>query len=96
MKKFSDFENEKVLDGDKIKIEDILNQEIEIIGYKIRNSRYDKNKTGEYLTIQIKMNDKKYIVFTGSDVLIDQLKKHGEKIPFIGTIIKINRYYTLS
>ena len=31
MKKFSDFSDEKILDGDKMKIDDVLNVEIKII-----------------------------------------------------------------
>jgi len=60
MKKFADFAEEKVLDGDKIKIDDILNKEIEVIGYSIKNSKYSKNKNGDYLTLQIKMENEKY------------------------------------
>ena len=96
MKKFSDFANEKILDGDKIKIDGVLNKEIKVIGYSIKNSKYSKNKSGEYLTLQIEMDNEKYIIFTGSDVLIDQLKKYCNEIPFLTTVRKINRYYSLT
>ena len=96
MKKFSDFAKENILDGDKTKIDDILNKEIEIIGYSIKNSRFSKNKNGEYLTLQINLNGEKYIIFTGSDVLIEQIKKYQNEIPFLATIRKINKYYSLS
>jgi len=96
MKRFSDFADDKVLDGDKVKIDDILNKEIKIIGHSIKNSKYSKNKNGDYLTLQIEMENEKYIIFTGSDVLIDQLKKYNSEIPFLATIRKINRYYSLT
>ena len=96
MKRFSDFAEDKVLDGDKVKIDDILNKEIKIIGYAIKNSKYSKKKSGKYLTLQIELEDKKYVIFTGSDVLIDQLKKYNSEIPFLTTIRKINRYYSLT
>ena len=96
MKKFSDFAKENILDGDKTKIDDVLNKEIEIIGYSIKNSRFSKNKNGEYLTLQINLNGEKYIIFTGSDVLIEQIKKYQNEIPFLATIRKINKYYSLS
>jgi len=96
MKKFSDFSKENVLDGDKIRIDDILNEEVLITGYAIKNSRYSKNESGKYLTLQIIKDDKKYVVFTGSDVLIDQLEKYSDEIPFTATIRKINRYYSLT
>jgi hypothetical protein len=47
-KRFSDFAEEPApLDGDKMKIDQILNQEVEIIGARIGSTRYSKNKTGK-------------------------------------------------
>ena len=97
MKRFSDFaEEEKPLDGYKAKIEDILDKEIEIRNFKLANSNFSKNQSGKYATIQFVCNGELRVLFTGSDVLIDQLKKYKKEIPFMSTIIKINRYYTLS
>jgi len=96
MKRFSDISKENILDGDKIRLEDILNEEVLIIGYRIKDSRYSKNNSGKYLTLQIEFKDNKRVVFTGSDVLIDQLEKYGNEIPFLATIRKINRYYSLT
>lgn len=97
MKRFSDFSQEqKVLDGGKIKLDSILNQEIIITGYSIKKSNYPKNESGDYLTVQFELNGKKQIFFTGSDVLIDQFKRYGDEIPFATTMKKINRYYTLT
>lgn len=96
MKRFSDFSKESILNGDKIKIDDILNKEIKIIGYSIKNSKYSKNKNGEYLTLQIESDNKKHIIFTGSDVLIDQINKYSNEIPFLTIIRKINKYYSLT
>jgi len=96
-KHFRDFATEpEALDGEKVKIEAIVNQEIEIIGCRIAASKYAKNESGEYLTLQIIMKAKRMVVFTGSDVLIRQIKKYHEQIPFLTTIKRINRYYTLS
>lgn len=97
MKHFSDFaEEEQVLDGDKTKINDIINKSIIIIGYKIRNSQYNKNKSGNYLTLQFELDNNKYICFTGSDILIEQIKKYAREIPFTTIVKKINKYYTFS
>jgi len=96
MKRFSDFADDKVLDGDKAKIDDVLNKEIKVIGHSIKNSKYSKNKSGNYLTLQIELDNEKFIIFTGSDVLIEQLKKYESEIPFLTTIRKINRYYSLT
>jgi len=96
MKRFSDFAKENILDGDKIKIESVLNKEVKIVGFTIKNSRYSKNRTGDYLTLQIELDGEKHVIFTGSDVLIDQMKKYGDQIPFLATIRKINKYYSLT
>lgn len=96
MKRFSDFAKEAILNGDKIKIDDILNKEIKIIGCSIKDSRYSKNKTGKYLTLQVELEEERYIIFTGSDVLIDQIKKYESEIPFLVIVRKINRYYSFT
>jgi len=96
-KRFSDFATEPpVLDGDKVRLDTILNREIEIVGYRVGDSSYSKNKSGKYLTLQINIENKVKIVFTGSDVLIKQVEKYADEIPFSATIKKINRYYTFS
>jgi hypothetical protein len=92
---FSDFAEEtKVFGGDKKKIEDILNQEILIVDFKVKSSKHKQGSL--YATIQFKIGDTNYIVFTGSGVLIDQLEKYKGSIPFYTTIKKIDRYYTFS
>ena len=96
MKKFSDFAKEKVLDGEKLKIDDVLNEEVELINYSIKTSKYPKNKSGKYLTLQLVRNKRKYVVFTGSDVLIEQMEKYCNELPFMATLRKINRYYSLT
>jgi len=96
-KKFSDFATEQPpLEGGKLKIDSILNQEIEITGCRFGSTRHSKNKSGQYLTLQFVINHEKHIVFTGSDVLIGQMEKYEKEIPFLATIVKINRYYTLT
>lgn len=97
MKKFSDFATEeKPMDGSKVRLDDILNKEIEIKAFKLANSRFSKNQSGKYATIQFVNEGELKVLFTGSDVLISQLEKYENELPFIATIIKINRYYTLS
>lgn len=97
-KRFSDFAKERVaLDGEKVSIDAVLNQEIEITGYRTSKSKYTKNNSGKCLTLQfVDPMGEKHVLFTGSDVLISQLGKYGEEIPFLATIKKVDRYYTLS
>lgn len=97
MKKFIDFSQEsKPLDGIKVSIGSILNKEIIIINYKITHSRYNNESNNKCLTLQFEIDGIKQIIFTGSQVLIDQLVKYAHEIPFKTTILKIDRYYTLS
>lgn len=92
--KFSDFSEEDVgLEGDKKKIEEILNKEILIIGYKIGRSKY---RDKDYLTLQFENGGDKYVVFTGSEVVTKQAQKYEDKMPFRTTIKKVNNYYTMS
>jgi len=93
MKKFSDFSKEEILDGDKIRLDDILNKEVAIIGSSVKSS---KLKDGKYLTLQIEKDGKKYVMFTGSSVLIDQTENYKNEMPFIATIRKINKYYSFT
>ena len=97
MKRFADFNTDtKPLDGEKMKIEEILNVEVNVIGYSIRKSKYGKNASGKCLALQVEAAGERRMVFTGSDVLISQLERYGEQIPVLATIRKIDRYYTLS
>ena len=93
--RFSDFAEEtKVFDGDKKKIEDILNQEILVLDFKVKNSK--KRQDSLYATIHFKMNDINHIVFTGSSILISQLEKYKDNLPFYTVLKKIDRYYTFT
>ncbi|MDD2495509.1 MAG: hypothetical protein PHE29_09985 [Tissierellia bacterium] len=95
MKRFSDFAKEpNVMIGDKIKIDNILDKEIEIIGYRINDS---KQKTGtKVLTLQIKFEGVERILFTGSNVLTEQAEKYKDEMPFLATIKKVDKFHTFS
>jgi hypothetical protein len=97
MKKFSDFaEQNNVMTGDKISIAEILDKEIEIIGYKISDSKFKKTENDKLLTLQFIINDIERILFTGSNVLKDQCEKYKDEIPFATIIKKVNKFYTFS
>lgn len=98
MRRFSDFAvDETRLDGDKVKIDDILDQDITIKAFTLSDSRFSKNKSGKYITVQFQSSDgMDKVFFSGSDVLIDQLQRYKCEMPFIAKIKKINKYYTLN
>ena len=92
--KFSDFAvGETKLDGEKVKLKDILNQEILVTGHAIHRSKF---KDENYLTIQFESDGSRKVVFTGSCVLMDQLEKYVDKIPFFTTIRDFGKYYAFT
>ncbi len=94
MNKFKDFEIKAELStftGDKIKIDRILNAEISVLAYKIEDS---KVKPGtKLLILQIEKLKTKHVVFTGSTILLQMIKKvPKDNFPFTTTIIKENEH----
>lgn len=71
--------------GDKIKIMKVLNKEIIVHGYKLEESKFK----GKCLHMQIEMNEEKYVIFSGSSVLIETIQQvKNEDFPFATTIVK--------
>lgn len=94
IKHFSDFAKEQSpLEGSKLKLEDIVNKEILVLGYRVKPSKYGK---APCVTIQFVLNEEKHILFTGSTILKEQLEKYNDQLPFYATIKKVDRYYTFS
>ena len=93
--RFSDFaEESKAFDGDKKKIEEILNKEILVLDFKLKESKHHRDT--QYITLQFKLDNITFIIFNGSKVLADQLEKYKDNLPFYATIKKIDKYYTFS
>jgi predicted ABC-class ATPase len=96
-KRFSEFARENMpLEGSKLKLDEVVNREITVTDYRIKDSRYKKESAPRCLTLQFKLEEKVYILFTGSNVLVDQIDKYKAEIPFITTIKKIDKYYTFT
>jgi len=96
MERFHEFAEESgPLSGDKIRIDDVLNKELVITGYKIKESKYPKSGP-KCLMLQVILDDRKHVLFTGSVVLLEQIEKYQNHLPFLATIRKIDRYYTLT
>ena len=81
---------EKTMNGDKIKINEIVGKTIIVNDYKISNSKYEGK---ECLTLQFKLNNEDRIIFTGSTVLTKQCKKYKNMIPFETIIQKVNNKF---
>lgn len=99
MESFGDFveEDEKPFTGDKARLNGLVNREVIILRYKVRPSKY-RDKGDRCATVQFKEAEDgpEKIFFTGSSVIIGQLEKYGERLPFKAYIRHIDRYYTLA
>lgn len=97
IKRFSDFAIERgPLDGSKVKLDEILNVEIKITAFDVRPSKYPKENHNRVMTLQFEIKETMHVVFTGSEILIKQMEKYSDNLPFMATIRHIDRYYTLS
>lgn len=95
MNNFTDFDIKpriKAYVGDKIQVKKILNVQIKVLAFKVEPS---KKKPGtDLLTLQIEKDGDKRVVFTGSTVMIDQIRRvTDDKLPFQTTIKGDNDYY---
>jgi len=92
---FADFATDDLpLGGKKKKIEEVLNKQIAVTGYKIMESKHKQDS--QCLQLQFDLDGERFILFTGSSVLAKQCEKYADKIPFHATIIKIDKFFTFS
>lgn len=93
--KFSVFAKTQLpMPGNKKRLDEILNREITVVDFRLRKST--KRDGTECLQMQFLLDDEVCVVFTGSSVLINQIKECKDNIPFTGTVVKLDRYYSFS
>lgn len=98
MNRFSDFSTEQLI-GEKISIDKILNKEIKVLAFRLKNSKIENSKIEKgstYAQIQIELHGELRVIFTNSTVLKEQLQRYKEHLPFCTTIIKNNKYFSFS
>jgi hypothetical protein len=97
MKKFGELNienNHKSMVGEKMKMAKVLNRQIIVHSFRVEKSKYPKNKSGMCLYLQIEIEGVKWVIFTGSDVLLEQIEQVDiNDFPFITTIQKNNEYF---
>lgn len=95
LESFAKFARDKLpLPGTKRRLEEILNKEIVILDFRI--TRSNKRENSECLQIQFLSDGDAFVLFTGSVVLIDQIKSISDKLPLKTTVVKIDKYYSFS
>jgi len=92
--KFSDFADEHPLSGNKIRLEDVLNKTLIVKAYQIGKSKQQEGR--DYLTLQIELGGEERVIFTGGTVLIKQIQRYANELPFETTIKRINKYFTFT
>ena len=102
MNKFSEFADTSispVMDGKKMALDEVLNKEINVLRYKIKKSKFAEAKNPDCLTVQFSFPEDEnthFVFFSGSAVLMQQLEKYEDKLPFSATIKKVGKYFTFS
>lgn len=99
MNSFSQFgitPSSKSFEGDKIKIDRVLNKQIIVDDYKIEASKYEKGN-GKCLYLQIHVDNTKRVLFTGSSSLMEMIERvPKEGFPFTTTIVRENERFQFS
>lgn len=96
MDRFSDFAKPfAILDGEKIRIDKALNRELVILSFRVEKSKYDdRTRRGLCLTLQVEIEGERRVIFTASEVLIDQIEEYKDRLPFLAKIEKVDgRFY---
>jgi hypothetical protein len=98
MNNFSDFKiDTNVLVGSKINIEEVINSAIEVHSFKIVPSKHSKPGFEKCLHLQIKKDEKDFVLFTSSNVLINQISKVPlDGLPFKAKIVRAGKSLTFT
>lgn len=85
------------LEGEKVKIDTVLNVPLEFTDWSIKPSKKEENT--EYLILQFRRENRLFVIMTGSAFLIKDVKKYEEtcgKEPFEATIVKRGKAYVFA
>lgn len=97
MKQFKELGIKKVeqgFSGDKIKMDRVVNREIIVHKFHIKDSNFKDKGNGKCLHLQIGIGEIKHVVFTGSGVLMEQIQSVPKNdFPFSTKIVKENERY---
>ena len=88
---------ERAFEGDKVKISRILNREIVVHHFKIKDSEVKAFKdkgSGKCLHLQISFNNEMHVVFTSGRALMEVIEQiPADKFPFETVIVEDNGMY---
>ena len=93
--RFSVFARDKLpMVGDKVRLGEILNKDIVVTDFRVIKSKHREG--GECLQLQILVDSRVCIVFSGSGVLIHQIQSAANEIPFAAQITKVDKYFSFA
>lgn len=94
MKRFSDLPpNKREVWAEKVKISEVVGNEIIITGFTITPSKYGKD--AEAMRIEFERDGTKHICYTSSSLLRRQLEATEDEMPYAATIVEKNHWLTL-
>jgi retron-type reverse transcriptase len=80
--------------SEKIKINRVINKEIEVLDFQLNESKFETGKNRKCLKLQIRFENELRVLFTGSTMLTQTMQKvKREMLPFKTTIVEVNGYY---
>ncbi len=82
------------LEGNKIKIEDLLGKRIVFLAFKVRPSNF-KRFGDEVLMVQVLVDGEKRVFFTQSQRIRSMLSEFEHLLPRTGTIVQENRAWRI-
>lgn len=92
MKEFSEIEKQNAgtpaLEGDKSNVTELMDKKVTVLGWKQIADKFAAVEGGMVTIVQVEHEGKKKVFFTRSKVLLDQLKKNNDSLPFKATVTK--------
>lgn len=80
--------------GEKIKINKVLNKQVEVVDFELNTSKFNQERSKKCLKLQIRYEDELRVIFTGSSMLVNAMSHiKKEDLPFLTTIVESNGFY---
>jgi len=76
------------LDGEKSNVTELIDKKLKVLAWKQINDRFSAVEGAMVTIIQCEHDGKKKVFFTRSKVLLEQLKKLNNDLPFAATVTK--------
>ncbi|PTN08035.1 reverse transcriptase (RNA-dependent DNA polymerase) [Mangrovibacterium marinum] len=82
------------MSGEKIKINRVVNKEIEVVDYELNESKYNESAHRKCLKLQVRYEGELRVIFTGSNMLIKAIQQVNKAmLPFKTVIVEQSGFY---